>query len=246
MRRVRAAVHVHSEWSYDAHLSLAELAAMFRRKGYAAVFMCEHDRGFSAERFAAYQAACEEASMGGVCFVPGIEYADPEDRVHVPVWGPVPFLGEAVPTADLLRAVAAHGGVAVLAHPVRRDAWQVIDPAWLPLFAGIEFWTRKWDGWAPNPIAIDAAVRGELVPVGSLDLHTRRQMFPLAMELALEAPVSVTACVDALKHGQCRPVLAGLPALPWGRGLVGMATRRIERLRRPVFRRARVLRDRSR
>lgn len=49
MRTVKAAVHVHSEWSYDARLPLPELADLFAR-GYDAVFMSEHDRGFAAER----------------------------------------------------------------------------------------------------------------------------------------------------------------------------------------------------
>ena len=47
---VKAAFHVHSEWSYDAKLPLADIAALFRRHHFDVVFMCEHDRGFSAER----------------------------------------------------------------------------------------------------------------------------------------------------------------------------------------------------
>lgn len=43
---------------------------------------------------------------GGALLIPGAEYADAEDRVHVPTSGPVPFLGEAMPTSQLLEAAA--------------------------------------------------------------------------------------------------------------------------------------------
>jgi hypothetical protein len=241
---IRAAFHVHSEWSYDAELPLREIAALFRRERCDAVFMCEHDRGFSAERLEAYAAACHEASAGGPLLVPGIEYADPQDRVHVPVWGPVPFLGEGVPTTKLLRAVAEHEGVAVLAHPVRRDAWEIFDPQWLELCSGIEIWTRKWDGWAPNPRASRWAAAHGLIGVAALDLHQPHQTFPLAMQLELAAPLSVEACVQALRLRRCHAIIRGLSAAPLTHGGLGLAARALERLRKPVWRQGRRMRKR--
>jgi hypothetical protein len=240
---VRAAFHVHSEWSYDAELPLAEVAALFRRQRYDAVFMCEHDRGFSAARLQEYVAACEQASADGPLLIPGIEYADPEDDVHVPVWGPVPFLGEGVPTGQLLTAVAQHGGVSVFAHPVRRDAWRRIDPEWLKLFTGIEIWTRKWDGWAPNPRASQWATAHDLVGFGALDLHRPGQSFPLSMQLELDGALTAEACVEALRLGRCQARIHGLPASALTGGPLGRAARAVETLRRPVWRRARLTRE---
>jgi hypothetical protein len=221
------------------------VAALFRRHRCDAVFMCEHDRGFSAERLRAYVAACAEASVGGPLLIPGIEYADTEDRVHVPVWGPVPFLGEGVPTARLLAQVAEHGGASVLAHPVRRDAWEIFDPDWLALCTGIEIWTRKWDGWAPNLRAARWAATHGLVGVAALDLHRPHQTFPLAMQLDLAAPLSVEACVDALRRRRCHAVIRGLPVAPLTHGGCGVAARTLERLRRPVWRQGRRIRERT-
>lgn len=246
MSTVRAAFHVHSEWSYDARLTLGEVAALFRRHRYDAVFMCEHDRGFSPQRLHEYVAACERESARGPLLVPGIEYADPDDRVHVPVWGPVPFLGEEVPTARLLEAVAEHAGAAVLAHPRRRDAWQMVDPAWLKLCAGVEIWTRKWDGWAPNPRACRWAAEAGVAGVAALDLHQPGQTFPLAMELELRGPLSVQACVQALRAGACRAMIGPLPAAPLTRGALAAAARAVERRRRPLWLAGRRLRDRLR
>lgn len=243
MRKIRAAFHVHSEWSYDAELPLAEVAALFRRQRYDAVFMCEHDRGFTADRLDEYVLACQRASADGPLLIPGIEYADPEDRVHVPVWGPVPFLGEGIPTGELLTAVAKHGGVSVFAHPVRRSAWQSIDPKWLELFTGIEIWTRKWDGWAPNPRACRWAAAYNLVGFGALDLHRPSQSFPLAMELEIDTPLTVEACVAAFRTGRCQALIHGLPANALTSGALGRTARAVERLRRPVWRRARLTRE---
>lgn len=282
MTTIRAAFHVHSEWSYDAEIPLTEIAELFRGRHCQAVFMCEHDRGFSAERFQAYVAACREASLvGGPLLVPGIEYASPDDRVHVPVWGPVPFLGEGAPTTELLRAVDAHGGAAVLAHPVRRDAWQVFEPEWLALSKGIEIWTRKWDGWAPNRRACRMAAEAGLVGVGALDLHRAHQLFPLSMELQLEGPLqrmsdgtpdgqseslltdpfedpfedpledplegslSVEACVEALRQGRCRAMIGERAVAPLTRGGLGATAIAVERVRRPVWRQGRWLRERK-
>lgn len=236
MRSIRAAFHVHSDWSYDGRLTLEQVAALFGRHRYDAVFMCEHDRGFSGERLQAYVAHCESASDAGALLVPGIEYADEDDRVHVPVWGDVPFLGEGVPTARLLQAVAGHDGVSVLAHPRRRDAWKTVDPDWLRLCTGIEVWTRKWDGWAPNQRACEWAADGGLVGVTALDLHSPHQMFPLAMELEIGAPISVAACVDALRQRRCRAVIGRLPVAPLTKGAMAKLARATETLRRPAWR----------
>jgi hypothetical protein len=241
---VRAAFHVHSEWSYDAKLPLAELSSLLRRQGYDAVFMCEHDRGFSPERLRAYAAACEEASAGGALLIPGIEYADPEDRVHIPTWGPVPFIGEDVPTTRLLETVAAHGGVSVLAHPVRRDAWEIVERDWLQLCTGIEIWTRKWDGWAPNPRACRWAADADLVGIAALDLHLARQTFPLAMRLDITDSLSVETCVEAVRGGHCHALIHGLPAAPFTRGALGASARAVETMRRPVWRAGRRARER--
>ena len=243
-RTIKAAFHVHSEWSYDAQLPLSEIAALFQAEQCDAVFMCEHDRGFSAKRLEAYIAACKQTSSAGPLLIPGIEYADPDDRVHVPVWGPVPFLGEEVPTGELLQAVAAHGGVSVLAHPVRRDAWKTFTSEWLELSTGIEIWTRKWDGWAPNPRACQIAEEAGLVGFGALDLHRSHQMFPLRMELELDSSLSVESCVEALRQKRCRALIGDRPVAPLTRGSFAAAAQAVERVRRPVWRQGRRVRER--
>ena len=104
MRRIRVAAHVHSDWSYDGRWSLERIAQVFGLLGYDAVLLAEHDRGFDAARWKALRAGCARASTERTQLVPGIEYSDPTNAVHVPVWGDIPFLGEAVGTTSCSHA----------------------------------------------------------------------------------------------------------------------------------------------
>src|SRR5580704_12515074 len=115
-----AVCHVHSKWSYDGSWSLEALSTRFSRRGCRVLMMTEHDRGFTAARFDQYREACAQASSGEILVLPGMEYSDAANRVHVLVWGPVPFLGEGLPTGEMLKRVKAANGVAVFAHPSRK------------------------------------------------------------------------------------------------------------------------------
>jgi predicted metal-dependent phosphoesterase TrpH len=244
MRTVRAAAHVHSEWSDDASWSLPELAAAFGRRGYDVVLLCEHSRGFAPSDWDAYAAACAAASTSDLLLVPGIEYNDADNVVHVPVWGDVPFFGQVPDIAELLPKVAAEDGVAVLAHPWRRAAWRRYDPAWAAHLTAVEVWNRKYDGIAPDRRAVALARREGLREFVALDFHTPRQFFPLAMALRLAGDALDRSAVErALHAGAFEPLLfsrsalrylrgPALAALEWGELARRTAARAVRRLRR--------------
>lgn len=240
MSLARVAMHVHSNWSHDAHLPLWVIAEAFRCRGYDAVLMAEHDKGFTARRWEQYQRACDEASVG-VRLVPGIEYSDPNNVVHIPVWGTsMPFLGDGLETFDLLRAATASQAIAVLAHPWRRAAWSHVQNEWAPHLAGIEVWNRKYDGIAPNRQAIQLARRHRLRPLVSLDFHTRRQLFPLAMSVLISGPMNIQALLTSLASGQGEATVLGRPATRFSGGALGAVARSGEQTRRhlaPLLRR---------
>jgi hypothetical protein len=110
----------------------------------------------------------------------------------------VPFLGEGLQTDVVLDAVAHHGGVAVLAHPARQGAWECFRPEWAERLLGIEVWNRKYDGWAPSERGAALLTHTPNVPFVGLDFHTRRQMFPLAMALEIDARIDEDSVVDCL------------------------------------------------
>jgi hypothetical protein len=206
---IKAACHIHSEWSYDGKWPLPKLATEFGRRGYRVLLMTEHDRGFSHGRLLEYREACAQASTERVLIMPGIEYSDADNIVHILVWGPVPFLGEALPTGELLDKVKAAGGIAVFAHPSRKEAWKRFDSNCASNLLGIEIWNRKTDGWAPSRTAIPLIQRTSLIPFVGLDFHSRRQFFPLTTELNIESPITETSVLAGLKSRHCRPTALG-------------------------------------
>jgi hypothetical protein len=202
--QIAAACHIHSEWSYDGKWSLPALADEFGRRRYRVLMMTEHDLGFSEARQIEYRNACAEASSANLLVLPGIEYSDSTNTVHILVWGPVPFLGEGLPTNELLSAVKAANGVAVFAHPSRRDAWKKFDPSWSDQLLGIEVWNRKTDGWAPSRKAPLLLKGTSLLEFVGMDFHNRRQFFPLTMELDLGSTLDELAVIETLRSRRCR------------------------------------------
>jgi hypothetical protein len=234
MRRIRVACHVHSEWSYDGRWTLEQISVAFGRRGYAAVLLAEHDRGFDAARWAEYRVACAAVTTGAR-LVPGIEYSDPTNSVHVPVWGDIPFLGEGVETAELLPAAQTAGGIAVLAHPGRRDVGRTLDRTLLRYFTGIEIWNRKYDGYAPNRMAGELVrSRPGVIPVVSLDFHTARQFHPLAMLIEIVGEPSETEICAALMARRAQPAAFRLPAASLTRAPAWQAMRGVELARKRV------------
>lgn len=239
MSRVLAAPHVHSTWSYDGRWELPELAREFRRRGYEAVLMAEHDRGWSEARWSEYRSACAEASAAGALLVPGIEYADPDDTVHVAVWGDLPFLGAGQEIEPLVERASGLGAVCVLAHPERRAAWQRLTPGFVESLAGVELWNRKYDGWAPGARGRLLADRDGLTAFAGLDFHTERQFFPLALALAVGDEPTIESVYAALREGRFQATAFGVPLDRWmSRPTLALA-RSAERIRRPVARRVR-------
>jgi hypothetical protein len=241
---VRAAAHVHSEWSDDASWPLARIAAAFGRRHCSVVLMSEHSRGFSVAKWEEYIEACAAASNERVTLVPGIEYGDGDDVVHVPVWGRVPFFGETLPIGDMLKQVSELDGTAVWAHPWRRDAWRRFDPSWQEHLAAIEVWNRKYDGVAPNRKSVELSQRLETHAFVSLDFHTRRQLFPLSLALQLDhnasegatpasEPLILPDDVYAALHARrFAPRALGLPLESLTGGLPAAALRTLESGRR--------------
>lgn len=201
---MRVVLHAHSTWSYDGHWQLADIARLYGRWGVDAVMMTEHDTGFDPARFDAFRAECAAGSTERCRLIPGIEYSSPDNDIHILTWGLTRFLAEHRPVTETLENVAAAGGVAVFAHPIRRDCWKKYDPAWTPLLSGMEVWNRKSDGLSPGTEALRLMQETGLPPTVGQDFHRRKQFYPLTHQVEITGDTEA-GLVEAIRLGQLRP-----------------------------------------
>src|SRR5262249_13924801 len=125
-------------------------------------------------------------------------------------------------------------GIAVLAHPSRKNAWQCFESQWEDKLMGIEIWNRKYDGWAPSETASPLLQASGAVPFVGLDFHTQRQSFSMAMAVEVSGEVSEQAILTGMRSRQCHARVFGAPLSP---GLVRTALPALtlaERSRRTV------------
>ena len=228
------AMHAHSDWSYDGRWTLHALARLGGWLGLDAILMSEHDDTFDSERFKAYRRACAVASTGRCTLVPGIEYSSPDNDIHILTWGLDEFLGDHRPVEEILQGVAAQDGVAVFAHPRRRNAWQRYDPQWTPLLHGMELWNRKSDGLCPSDEAMALVRQTGLPATVGVDFHRLNQLYPLSVRFPRISGDIESDAVAAIRAGQL-DLLAfrrslGPSRKPFGPGTVA-GHRRLESLR---------------
>jgi predicted metal-dependent phosphoesterase TrpH len=209
--KIRAVLHAHSEWSYDAKWTLPAMARLFGGLGFHAVLMTEHDQGFKPDSYQRYRDACAEASTAKCRLIPGIEYSSPDNNIHILTSGLPRFLGEGRPVEHTIKDVQNEGGLAVFAHPVRRGAWKLFEDGWIPYLDGIEAWNRKSDGIAISPTGLELLERTGLPPTAGSDFHTLKQLFPLYHRLDLAAGWSDGDVIGQIKRGLGVPMAAGRP-----------------------------------
>ncbi|MFB0987487.1 MAG: hypothetical protein QMB94_14410 [Phycisphaerales bacterium] len=233
-----AACHIHSEWSYDASWSLDDLVSAFISRGCSVMLMTEHDKGWNQDRWRLYEQACADASTQDMLVVPGIEYSDPSNTIHVLVWGVSEFLGEGLETADLLAKVRQFNGVAVLAHPDRRQAWRKFESSWAADLLGVEVWNRKTDGWVASASGIKLWKALGVVPFAGLDFHRKNQFYPLRMELEISHGGDCNEVFEVLRAGQISPRFRGRDlqqALRSGSGVMRPAIEKLRRVLRAII-----------
>jgi predicted metal-dependent phosphoesterase TrpH len=184
MNTRRVLLHNHSTWS-DGAMSLDTVARWGERLGASAVVMSDHDYYFTPMKWDDYVSACQRASTTKCSVIPGVEYSSPNDRLHIVTMGTPRFHGARRDILETLSAVRADGGANILAHPTRKNAFDLITSNLLPLLDAIEIWNRKVDGLSPIKQYFQFAHSRGLATTVGMDLHTRRQIFPMWNEIEL-------------------------------------------------------------
>jgi predicted metal-dependent phosphoesterase TrpH len=174
----RILLHNHSTWS-DGQLSLAEIAGLGKCLGASAIAMSEHDFDFTPQKWQDYTEACRLESTKSCALIPGIEYSSSDDNIHIVTVGTTSYFGARGDLLETLSAVRAEGGASILAHPRRRDSFEIITRELLQRIDAIEIWNRKVDGLLPVRSYFKFAKACALAATVGMDLHTRRQIFPM-------------------------------------------------------------------
>lgn len=239
MTKIRAVLHIHSTWSYDGSWNLPEIARLYGRFGIRAVMLTEHDTGFDPESFSTYRAACAAASTPRCTLIPGIEYSSPENDIHILTWGLRSFLAEHRPVLETLKAVRAHGGAAVFAHPVRRNSWEKFDPEWADFLSAIELWNRKADGICWGSKAFEIIQKTGLPATVGQDFHRMKQLYPLTQTFEIPEGFSYKdnieeILVSNLNKGSSKPEAFYTPVLRKDGSPIGFPHRHLEWMRRAI------------
>lgn len=172
---VKAILHTHSTYSYDAKLSLSELKALLQQNGVNVACMTEHTDELTLDRAHAFVEECEALSDESFLFIPGFEV--PYKHAHVLMIGMREFFGNYAPTIEALTEWTQKASFVVLAHPVRNHF--EVDDGLLREIDALEVWNQQYDGKRvprSHSLSLLSELRERkptLLATGGVDLHRK-------------------------------------------------------------------------
>ncbi len=157
-------LHIHSEQSPDGRMTVSEILTQAKKKGLQGAAICDHDRFFAG------QSEGEDFLLIG-----GEEFSTPYGHL-LGLFLTEPIHEKTVP--DLIRAIHAQGGLAVLAHPFEHaktpDRFEEI----VPLLDGMEIWNGRANrkNRQANRQAAEYAAAHNLPGFGGSDAHLKQEI----------------------------------------------------------------------
>lgn len=215
----RADLHVHTDASMDGLSSLARQAAAARAAGLDAMAVTDHNR-----------CAVLPDRLEGVLLIPGCEVSTQAGHIlGLFLVGPLDLetlRAGGLPTGEAaVEEIHRRGGLAVLAHPYASPS---AAPEKLSLaLDGVEAANARaaFKVRAANERAAGLAERWGLAATGGSDGHSRYEVGNAYTELTC-GELTLPALKEALKRGDCRPVLKrNTPCFRKGLSQLGKARR---------------------
>lgn len=201
-RKLAGISHAHSENSFDAHCSYAELRRLFMRKGLNFACMTEHIEYLEQADIDRIVRQCREASDGDFLFIPGIE---------MDCWV-VYFLGIQDPKVDfsdnrtIYESLKAQSRLCVLSHPIKA---RFRYPDWILADCNaVEIMNNKHDGkfyFRPQSEALLRRIRQvkpEAVPIVGMDFHAPEQLCDIHIRLTREGPLDADFILGEIRAGR--------------------------------------------
>ncbi len=166
---ITGGAHIHSRYSYDGAVSLADLRKECLARDMRFALMAEHTDHLMPEAAEEFIRECRRLSDAEFILIPGFEVS--YLGTHVLVIGASRY-HHGQSAAELLMRWRAEGALLVLAHP-HRNGYRM-DHFLREQLDGIEIWNSQYDGiWAPRTRAWDMlpTMVSSVRAFGSLDLH---------------------------------------------------------------------------
>jgi len=167
--------HIHSNYSYDGKISLAELKYECVKRNLRFMLLTDHAQGFDNAKLQKLVEECKQLSTEGFFAVPGLEFSlDEYKDTHLIAVGLQSFPADSSPNS-IIEETKKNSGLLVIAHPARNSYF--LPESIVDALDGIEIWNAAYNSrYLPDAKAISLlkelkTKNSDLVGLGGLDLH---------------------------------------------------------------------------
>ena len=201
-KKLKGALHIHSSISYDGIMSVEELSFFFKRKKFDFALITEHSENVSKVIMNKLIDECKKLSSSEFLIIPGLEFSCRDD-LHILGLG-VSKTSESDDPLEVTHHIHKQGGVAVLAHPTKKE--YSLDGAWIEELDGVEIWNSAYDGkFLPQAESIKtfkklAEQNPHLKPFAGMDLHREKDYYNVALRVK-ENDLNQAQILKDLKKG---------------------------------------------
>ena len=198
---IQGTAHCHSEHSFDARMSYAELRDFFSARGLSFVCITEHIEYLGQDQVDAIIEDCRAHSDENFLFVPGIEM----DYFKIYFLGVEPTQIDFSDHRSIFDSLYPHAQMCVFAHPIKAK-YQY--PQWLiDLCDGVEILNTKHDGrhyFRPQSERLLKRVRQQrpdAVALAGMDFHSPKEYSGTHLVLRRSVPLTQVSVLEALRSG---------------------------------------------
>jgi hypothetical protein len=205
LRRLKGAIHLHTDLSHDGILSIEALVEFLKSKGYDFIAITEHSYDVDDGSMLSLSEKAASLSTDDFTIIPGIEFRCHHD-IDIMGFGVIRTCEYETPR-KVIDHIKNCGGVAVWAHPSYRD--YPVEKEWLEKLDGAEIWNQIHDTrYMPR----DRSIRrydelrnydSNLMAYCGLDMHTANNFFFMSTEVKVQNN-SLKEILAALKDGSFR------------------------------------------
>lgn len=199
---VKGILHCHSNYSYDADLTLGELKRLCIKQGLSFVCLTEHTDEMTEGDFVDFLEECDRLTDESFCFVPGFEV--PYKQAHILMVGQRNFHMRYAKDLQSLQMWTKDAPFVVLAHPVR-NKFEVEDGL-LEQIDAVEVWNQQYEGkLVPRTRSLELyrtlkILKPELIATGGVDLHRKEHMGTPTITLDIST-LTENNIIEKLKTG---------------------------------------------